>query len=411
MKCSLRRSPLWIGLVVAAIALCGPWQSFGQPKKGPGGTPPGPKKPSVAKPSAGPGLTAKPAPLPKKVPAAKAPPGTPPAPAQPSPETEILEKLPPEVQDPLLWPLPLKPELAGPLGPYRVMAPGTMILIPPDRRPEDGVSRHNLIELQQFDWAKDLPFRRDVWALEFRFKPVRIIDVDVPQPSGKLQRKPIWYLVYCVTNLGKVMQQVPQPDGTYKLAFADRVEKLVPQPDGSVKPESVEEPVFFAPSFLLDSINTGKRYPDRVIPVAMAAIRLREDPNRQFYNSVEIVRELKRGETVWGIATWEDIDPGTDRFSVCVQGLTNAYTWTDPPGAYKPGDPPGSGRQLWRRTLKLNFWRPGNARDVEESQIRFGLPGEPQYVWTYCDAAFREMPSTPATTPAPAAGNGQGPSN
>lgn len=392
MKCSLRRSPWWIGLAVAAIALCGPWQSFGQTKNGPGRSPPGPKKPGVAKPLSGPGLTAKPAPLPKKVPAAKAPPGKPTAPAQPSPETEILEKLPPEVQDPLLWPVPWKPEPAGPLGPYRVMAPGTMILIPPERRPEDGVSRHNVIELQQFDWAKDVPFRRDVWALEFRFKPVRIIDVDVPQPSGKMQRKPIWYLLYSVTNLGKVMQQVPQPDGTYKLAFADRVEKLVPQPDGSVKPESVEEPVFFTPSFLLDSVNTGKRYPDRVIPVAVAAIRLREDPNRQFYNSVEIVRELKRGETVWGIATWEDVEPRTDRFSVYVQGLTNAYTWTDPQGAYKPGDPPGNGRQLWRRTLKLSFWRPGNARDVEEAQIRFGAPGEPQHVWIYCDAAFREMP-------------------
>jgi hypothetical protein len=382
-----------MGLVAAAIALSGPWQSPAQTKEGPSGTAPEPKKVGIAKPLAGPRPPAKPAPLPKKVPAVKAPSGAARPPAQPSPETEILEKLPANVQDPLLSPPPWTPEPAGPLGPYRVMAPGTMIFIPPDRLVEDSVSRHNVIELQQYAWARDLPFRRGVWALEFRFKPVRIIDVDVPQPSGKLQRKPIWYLLYCVTNRGKVMEQVPQPDGTYKLAFADQVDKLVPQPDGSVKPESVEEPVFFAPSFLLDSINTGKRYPDRVIPVAVAAIRLREDPNRQFYNSVDIVRELKRGETVWGIATWEDVDPQTDRFSIYVQGLTNAYRWTDAPGAYKPGDPPGTGRHLWLRTLRLNFWRPGNARDVEESQIRFGVPGEPPDQWTYCDADFREMPS------------------
>ena len=90
----------------------------------------------------------------------------------------------------------------------------------------------------------------------------------------------------------------------------------------------------------------------------------------------------------------------TDRFSVYVAGLTNAYRWDDRLGAYTKGAPLGTGRQLWRRTLKLNFWRPGNERDVDKSQIRFGVPGEPEYVWTYCDASFREMPQpTPAAPP------------
>ena len=306
--------------------------------------------------------------------------------------------------------MPPKLEPPGPLGPYRPMAPGVMKVVTPDRNPEDGVSVHDVIELRQFEWAKGIPFRRDVWALEFRFKPVRILDVDVPQPTGKMQRKPIWYLVYSVTNRGKVMQQFAQPDGTFKLGFDDKVSEPVAQPDGTVKPQSVEKPVFFVPEFLLESINTGKRYPDRVIPVAMAAIRLREDPNRQFYNSVEIARELKRGETVWGIATWEDIDPKTEQFSVYVAGLTNAYTWDDQPGVLQKGDPLGKGRQLWRRTLKLNFWRPGNQRDLDESQIRFGVPRQPEYVWTYCDANLRERPqAAPAAAP-PGGANGAGPS-
>ena len=260
-----------------------------------------PRRPATGSPAA---------PQPKKTPTAKATPEAVAPSAQPSPETELLEKLPAEVQDPLMVPAPPKPEAPGPSGPYRVLAPGVMKVITPDRDPEDCVTMHSVVELEQYDWAKGVPFRREVWALEFRFKTVRILDVDVPQPSGKLQRKPIWYLLYSVTNRGKVMQEVEQPaDGTFKLVFDDKVEQRTAQLDGTVQRESIEKPVLFVPEFLLESTNTGKRYPDRVIPVAVAAIRLREDPNRQFYDSADIIRELGRGETVWGIATWEDIDP------------------------------------------------------------------------------------------------------
>ena len=44
--------------------------------------------------------------------------------------------------------------------------------------------------------------------LDFKFKPVRMIWVDIPQPSGYMQRKLIWYMVYSVTNTGKVMHPV-----------------------------------------------------------------------------------------------------------------------------------------------------------------------------------------------------------
>ena len=72
-----------------------------------------------------------------------------------------------------------------------------------------------------------------------------------------------------------------------------------------------------------------------------------------------------------------------------------------PAGAYKKGDPLGTGRHLWRRTLKLNFWRPGDEQTWTESQIRFGIPGEPAHVWTYCDAEFpRTTAAAPAAAPA-----------
>ncbi len=264
------------------------------------------------------------------------------------------------MQDPLNTPAPPAIEAPGPLGPYRPLAPGVMNVILPDRNPADCVTMHDVVELPQYDLAKAVAFRRDVWALEFRCKKVRILDVDVPQPDGKFQRKPIWYLVYSVTNRGKVMQGVEQPDGLVQARLRQQGAAGTFNLDGTIQRESIEKPVYFAPEFLFDSKTTGKRYPDRVIPVAMVAIREREDPNRQFFNSVDIVRELKRGETVWGIATWEDIDPRTEQFSIDVAGLTNAYRWDDGLGAIKKGDPVGMGRHLWRRTLELNFWRPGN---------------------------------------------------
>ena len=91
---------------------------------------------------------------------------------------------------------------------------------------DESVARHDAVELlavdENFDWAKEIPFRHDVWTLDFRFKPVRMIWVDVPGAKGQMQRKLVWYMVYSVTNPGKTMHPVEQPDGTYKVEFVDR---------------------------------------------------------------------------------------------------------------------------------------------------------------------------------------------
>jgi len=236
------------------------------------------------------------------------------------------------------------------------------------RRVDETVSRHDMVEVlavdPMLDWAKSIAFRREIWALEFKFKPMRMIYVDLPQPSGFMQRKQIWYLVYTVTNAGKTIRPVPAEDGSYEL-------------------ESVDKPIHFVPGFLLHSIQWDKWYPDRVIPAAIGPIRTREDPNRPLANTVEMVRDIQVGETVWGVATWEDIDPRTDRFSVYVNGLTNAYRWTDDTAKVKPKSPLGTGRRLLRKTLKLNFWRPGDEFDPKEREIRYGIPGELDYEWVY----------------------------
>ncbi len=271
---------------------------------------------------------------------------------------------------------------------YRVLAPGVEVTIPPDRHAEETFSRHDMVEILQGipgldaqpkyspmsqtlrQMATDTVFRRDIWCLEFSFKPVRMIWVDVPQPSGRMQRKLIWYMVYRVKNTGGNLHPVAAADG-------------------SVAIESSDSRIRFFPTFVLESHEFKKAYLDRVIPVAIPMIQAKEDPNRTLLNSVEVSSQripVSRGlvdRSVWGVATWEDVDPRIDYFSILVGGLTNAYQWVDPPGAFKAGDPPTTGRQMRVKLLKLNFWRPGDEFAEDRREIRFGIPGQVDYQWEY----------------------------
>ena len=119
--------------------------------------------------------------------------------------------------------------------------------------------------------------------------------------------------------------------------------------------------------------------PDTLNPVAAKAINRREDPNRQMFNSVTISEnpippaEEGADREVWGIATFEDVDPHTDEFSIYIQGLTNAYKME-----IKDGE-----RKYRRKTLKINFWSPGDEFCLDESEIRYGVPGKVDYEWLY----------------------------
>lgn len=268
----------------------------------------------------------------------------------------------------------------------RQLAPGVLTTIEPNFSPDDTVSTHEVMELRAnpalqwtpefmaatdtlFGMANQVKFRRDVYSLEFSFKPLRLIEVDVPTASGGSERKLVWYLVYRVRNTGQVLKPVEGKDGVFTAEIGKG------------------GPVRFMPQFILESQDRqsdGKRiskaYLDRVIPAAVAAISKRETPGKMLLNSVEIAEQpipvsdgrIDRG--VWGVATWTDVDPRIDFFSVLVGGLTNAYQWTDNPAAYKAGDTPGRGRRFTHKMLQLNFWRPGDELQPKEREFRFGVP-------------------------------------
>lgn len=270
----------------------------------------------------------------------------------------------------------------------RRLAPGVITEIQPDIQEEETFSGpREVVELvqgsPQLDWkpnlstqsdrlltrAKSTIFRRQVWGLEIGFKPLRMINVDIPQSDGTKVTTPVIYLVYYVRNNGRHLNPSPQSDALGRATYTI---------------EPVNHSIRFFPSFILQCHDYDRAYLDKVIPAAVQKIRQREDPNREFYNSVTIsnvdipISSDLEDNSVWGIATWIGVEPRSDFFSVYVRGLTNAYRWQDPEGEFKPGDKPGTGRRFSYKTLQLNYWRPGDSINVNEREFRYGVPNKTQ---------------------------------
>jgi hypothetical protein len=293
------------------------------------------------------------------------------------------------------------PRRSAPQG-YRRLVPGIETTVPVQWDPAETVSFQDFVEvlaIPNINWtpltvsksetlkdkATRTAFRRNVWNLEFSFLPMRMIAVDLPQPGGQSRRTMIWYMLYRVTNRGEHLQPERQEDGTWTI-------------------KKVNYSVRFVPSFTLYSPERRTSNLDQIVPVAVDQIRLREDPRRKLLNSAEMMRQPievsseTNDRSVWGVATWESgfedekmVDPRTDYFSIFVSGLSNAYIFADRrgAGAYKAGDPPGTGRVYRSKTLQLNFWRPSDEFSESETEIYLGTPrelgveGQIDYQWVF----------------------------
>jgi len=272
----------------------------------------------------------------------------------------------------------------------RPLAPGVLRVIAPEPLEEETLTKplplvELLAHLQDLEWtpnfapktdtlrekAKAVVLRREIWNLEFAFKPLRRIWVDMPQPTGKMQRKHIYYMVYRVRNGGSDLAPKPIKDETFDHVTygTERVNK---------------EGLTFLPQFVLagkvlrDGKYETKEYLDRVLPYATAAIAERENVTVKLYNTVEITRvkiplsDERNDRSVWGVVTWEDLDPRIDFFSIFVQGLTNAYRFVDVE-SFDKASSPGTGRKFAYKTLQLNFRRTGDALFEHEEELQFGI--------------------------------------
>ncbi|TWT96682.1 hypothetical protein Pla108_24560 [Botrimarina colliarenosi] len=271
---------------------------------------------------------------------------------------------------------------SAPAAAPRDFAPGVETVIPPSIDPAETVTQHDVVEIranEALDWqpklladqtlyqdAEDTRFTREIWCLEFGFKPLRMIRF--ADPSTESGQRFVWYLVYRVKNTGAALKPtMSEADGEFTAVAAD------------------SGPIRYLPHFVLQGHDVGpeggkvyRAYLDQSMPEAVAAIGRREAPGRKLYTSTTMPLEpLAVGEERWGVALWSDIDPEIDFFSVYARGLSNAYEWTDPAGAYAAGDPPGKGREFVRKTLQLNFWRPGDRFLQHENEVRYGTaPGK-----------------------------------
>jgi hypothetical protein len=265
----------------------------------------------------------------------------------------------------------------------RQLAPGVLRVIPPEPNEEEtSLGPVEISALTQFQWtptyspptatlhskASQVTLRHNVWNLEFAFKPLRMVHVDIPQPTGRMQRKLVWYMVYRVRNLGGHLTPVPVEDEhqlrTYTAQRTDEVMNVgAAQPSSSIR---------FFPHFVLESRQVRKSYLDTIIPIAIPVIEMRETRGGKLYNSVEIsqvpIQVSRDGyedeNAVWGVVTWMDVDPNIDFFSIYIQGLTNAFRT----------ERTAEGQSVHRmKTLKLNFWRPGDSVYEHEGEIRYGI--------------------------------------
>ncbi|TWU58029.1 hypothetical protein [Rubripirellula reticaptiva] len=221
----------------------------------------------------------------------------------------------------------------------------------PEGEPHFDPRSRTLVEM-----AKQVILRREIYSFEFSFKPLRHIYIDIPNQSGRMQRKLIWYMVYRVRYRGGDLR--PAADTVAGVPIYKRVEEV-----------HYESRRFF-PMLVLRNQATDKNYVDRILPTAQDKIKVREQITAPLYNSVEITRVKvpysadDSGDGVWGVATWEDVDPNIDFISVEVFGLTNAFQ-QDGEGASAP---------YRRKALQLNFYRPGDTVDQTDDEIRFGVP-------------------------------------
>ncbi len=279
-----------------------------------------------------------------------------------------------------------------------------------------------------YDWAKDLYFSKEVWCLELSFKPLRTMKVDIPNDRGVMDTKEIVYMVYSVTNTGKTLASKVSKEANTDVAVMvhedgefKEVRVNIPQNnlEGMYEPdfkdyngEEADEngvvpgTVRFVPRFVLVGHDISEPhlyqigddgfyyqrlqrtpqspvYNEQFIPLALVQIASYEDPNQKFENSITFPNiDIAPGETYWGIVTWGDVDPKIDDLTVYVSGLTNALRWRDGDEARQPNVPIMTGREIFRKVLKLNFYHPGDENHSTDPYY-YGKPGEEKFEWVF----------------------------
>lgn len=236
---------------------------------------------------------------------------------------------------------------------------------------------------------KEFDSQSHLWVMEVSLKPLRMIYVETVDPeTGEKSLEPIWYLVYRAVHR-PVSRPVPGID-----------ENRIPVNDEDPLPQPM-----FVPEFTLVADDNGEQffYQDEIIPRVQKEIVKRED--RELKNSVQITgplppptpREAGNENALYGVALWRGVDPEADHYTIFLEGFSNGFR--------RMNGPDGEA-MIARKTIAVDYWRPGDKFKLRETEFR--RPEPPR--WVYRPDGLKQLPADagkadPSAQPAPEQSN------
>ena len=204
--------------------------------------------------------------------------------------------------------------------------------------------------------------REDVWTLNFRYKPLRIMTVDGFDARGNPAKQIVWYMWYQVYNRsGEPVTFIPE----FEIVTTD------------LNTQHLDEPQ----PYVFEQI---KKFEDRTItkelPNGVLNLKTTIDVSRF---PIPASKPDAFPKLVSGLAIWTDMAekaPRTNKFSVYVTGLSNGVAVEQT----KPLPPNNEVRTLVKKkTLRINFIRPTD--DVKQQIIDIQPDEEsgPVETWVY----------------------------
>ena len=274
----------------------------------------------------------------------------------------------------------------------RPLAPGVLKVVPaeldvrdtytlpmelPDLAAENYLGNFVSASQTLFGQTQNVILFRDAWQIEFATTGLRQVKLRFARPDGSTLDRHYWYMVYRIRDMGKSL--------SYKDVAAEgaieyikkELEIDLAKTDRSIGPQK------FLSRFTLEGwaqnlegVHELKTWNDIYSPEVTKQIQRLEDPNVKLYNQQEMselkipLSENEASPGIWSVAIWEDVDPSINFVSVFVNGLTNA--WRIDPDS-RDAKSISEIKQL-KKTLQMNFWRPGDSVLQERDMVQYGIP-------------------------------------
>jgi hypothetical protein len=220
--------------------------------------------------------------------------------------------------------------------------------------------------------------REDVWTLNFRYKPPRIMTVDGFDAQGNPKKQIAWYMWFQVYNRsGEPVTFIPE----FELVTTDLNTTHLDEP----------QPYIFEQIKKFEDRTITKEMPDGVLKLK-TTIDISRRP-------IEASKPDAFPRLVSGLAIWTDMAekaPKTNKFSVYVTGLSNGVAVEES----KPLPPNNEVLKLVKKkTLRINFIRPTDDNRQQIIDIQPDEDSGPAESWIYRTSTTLKPRGTAATPP------------